>query len=217
MLVSLQHQKGGTSKSTIAWNLAITLSNVLKNIEIEVVDLDRQKTLTINNSTRTNLKDYKELNIRSFTDVEKLKEYYSQDNDKKLIIVDTGGFDSSLNRLTAMVSDCIITPVSDSEIDLQGLKTYEQVLKQISKASGEVIKTNVLLSLLDSRSKDIDLVREFIEKSEHFNLFETAITRRKAYINSIASGKSVIEFKKDKKAVEEMMSLIQEIRKTLSI
>ncbi len=216
MLISIQHQKGGTSKSTIAWNLAITLQDSMKK-KIEVVDLDVQQTMTLNNYVRQSNKELKPLQIRTFTDAEALKEYFSSDDDSKIIIVDTGGFDSSLNRITALMSDFMLTPVSDSIIDLQGLKTYEKVLKQLSEAANATITSNVILSPIDPRKKNFSELREFIEKSENFNVFDSVLRRRTDFINSLETGKSVIEYKKDSKAAEEFQTLFKEIRKTLSI
>ena len=217
MLLSIQHQKGGTTKSTIAWNLSISLSSILKNIKIEVVDLDIQQTLTLNNYIRGEDKSLKKLNIRTFVDVEKLQEYFNTDNDNKIIIVDTGGFDSALNRITAMASDYMITPVSDSGIDIQGLKTYEKVLKQLTQATGDVIHSKVLLSAIDPRKRNLDEIRVFIEQSEHFSMFDTVIRRRTDYINSICSGKSVIEYNSDSKASEEILALSYEVIKMMAL
>ncbi len=52
MVICINHQKGGVGKSTLAWNLAIELS---KDINVEVVDLDVQQTVTLNNYVRKNV------------------------------------------------------------------------------------------------------------------------------------------------------------------
>ncbi|HHB94151.1 MAG TPA: ParA family protein [Campylobacterales bacterium] len=49
MLIVVSHQKGGVGKSTIAWNLATILQ---ESFNVELVDLDIQKTLTYANEIR---------------------------------------------------------------------------------------------------------------------------------------------------------------------
>ena len=210
MLLGIEHQKGGTGKSTISWNLAIELA---KNTDkkIEVVDLDIQQTLTLNNYVRE-AKGLKSFTVKTFKEVKKLEAYISNDNDSKIIIIDTGGFDSGLNRVVALLSDLIITPVSDSTVELQGLKTYEKVLKELSKLSGDLISSNVLLNSIDPRKKNFDAIKEFINESKHFTAMDSIIRRRNDYKDSITFGMSVIEYKSESKAASELHALINEIK-----
>jgi len=215
MLLGIEHQKGGTGKSTISWNLAIELA---KNTDkkIEVVDLDVQQTLTLNNYVRES-KGLKSFTVKTFKEVKKLEAYISNDNDSKIIIIDTGGFDSGLNRVVALLSDLIITPVSDSTVELQGLKTYEKVLKELSELSGDLISSNVLLNSIDPRKKNFDAIKEFINESKYFTAMNSIIRRRNDYKDSITAGMSVIEYKSESKAASELHALINEIKYLLNI
>jgi len=215
MLVSISHQKGGVSKSTLIFQLSIELSKHTDK-EIEVVDLDVQKTLTINNYLREEL-GLKPFKVRTFTEVKKFEEYVLTDNNSKIILVDTGGFDSGMNRVVSLVSDIIITPVSDSVVDLQGLKTYEKVMKELSEISDSLISSNVLLSLIDPRKKNFIEIKDFINESKYFTAMDTVIRRRNDYRVSIEHGKSVVEYKKDSKAASEIQSLIKEVIALLNI
>ena len=215
MLVAIGHQKGGVGKSTVCFNLAAILQKI-KNISLEVVDLDVQQTITLNNYTR-NENGLKPFNVRTFNNLEDFKNYISTDNDSKIILVDTGGFDSSLNRSVALYADLVITPVSDSFVELQGLKTYEKVLQELSAAIGEPVIAHVLLNNVDPRRKNFSELKDFINKSENFKTFETVINRRIDFRDSIAVGQSVVEFNKNGKSAGEIKSLTQEIRSILAI
>lgn len=217
MLICLAHQKGGTSKSTICTNLAIELQNKYKKKKVEVVDLDVQQSVSLINHIRSTNKDLRPLSIRTFSNAEKLKEYFLNDDDSKIIVCDTGGFDSSLNRLAVLMADIVLTPVSDSIVDLQGLKTYEKVLKQMSEASNTIIESHVILSPIASQRKNFNDLKAYIEKSEHFKVFDSILRRRTDFINSFSEGKSVVEYKKDSKASIEFQNLFKEIQKTLDI
>jgi chromosome partitioning protein len=215
MLVAIGHQKGGVGKSTVCFNLAAILQKI-KNISLEVVDLDVQQTITLNNYTR-NENGLKPFNVRTFNNLEDFKNYISADNDSKIILVDTGGFDSSLNRSVALYADLVITPVSDSYVELQGLKTYEKVLQELSAAIGEPVIAHVLLNNVDPRRKNFTELKDFINKSENFKTFESIINRRVDFKESIAIGKSVVELDKNSKASTEIETLIKEVKKVLGI
>jgi len=208
-VILVQHSKGGVSKSTVVWNLAIQISNEA-DYEIEVVDLDIQQTVTLNNYTRKN-KGLKPLNIKTFKEGKALQAYLTQDHGSKIIIIDSGGFDSSLNRVCALLSTMIITPVSDSKVELQGLKKYEKVLKKTSEHTKGNIQSYVLLSRIDPRAKDLTGLNDFINKSEHFKTLDSVIRTRIDYKKSFNYGKNVVEYKKASKAASEIQELQNEV------
>ena len=44
-----------------------------------------------------------------------------QDNKDNLLIIDSGGYDSQINRMALVEADILITPVGISQIELFGL------------------------------------------------------------------------------------------------
>lgn len=217
MTLSVNIQKGGVGKSTISWNLAIELSKI-KGKTLEVVDLDVQQTLTMNNYVRKSV-GLKPLNVRTFKDIDLFKEYLKTDSDDKIILCDTGAYDSSLNRFSALVADYVITPLSNSSVDLQGLKAYEEIIKDLNSTLPEEskIKPYVIMSLIDPRTKKLAKVKKYIESTGSFNVLDSIVSRRPDFINSITNGKSVREYSKDSKADTEISNLIKEIRKIMAI
>lgn len=214
MLLTINHQKGGVGKSTLAWNLAIELAKQT-NKTIEVVDLDVQQTLTLNNKVRIK-NEMEGFDIKTFNDKESFDSYIDTDNDSKIIIVDSGGFDSGLNRLAALYSDLIITPVSDSIVDLQGLKVaYQKIINELNEKASEEVKVSVLLNNIDPRRKNLDNLIDFVNEGNHFNTLNTVVRRRADFQNSIAESKSVIELNKESKASLEIQALINEIKPML--
>jgi chromosome partitioning protein len=117
MIISVAHTKGGVGKSTIAWNLATQLES---KYNIEIIDLDFQKTLTYTNEFRD-----KPFKVRNFDNLKDLNKYIAKDNDARISIIDVGGFDSDINRMSIIMSDIVITPVSDSGTELLGLMRFE--------------------------------------------------------------------------------------------
>jgi len=213
MTIAISHQKGGVGKSTVAWNLATALQ---KKYNVELVDLDIQKTLTYTNEIRANQTNLKPLTIRNFTTPEDFKKYINGDHDERLSIIDIGGFDSSMNRLAIITADLVITPVSDKSFELLGIKSFEKVLGELSKLIDEDIVVRVLLNNINPKKSKLDELKTFIESSKHFHLLETILRSRADFDKSAGLGKNVIEYNKDSKASKEIKKLLKELIKILN-
>jgi len=214
MTIAISNQKGGVGKSTIAWNLAIALQ---KNHNIEIVDLDNQKTLTYANEIRKTGKKTKPLKVISMETSSELKTYFDNDSDDRISIIDIGGFDSSMNRMAIIAADMIITPVSDKGFDILGIKSYEEVLLQLSKLIKETIVVQVLLNNINPKKSKLQGLREFLNKSDHFKLMDTVIRNRADYDRSASAGMNAIEYDKKSKAAKEIKALKREVLDILKI
>lgn len=214
MIIAISHQKGGVGKSTIAWNLALALQ---KKYDVELVDLDIQKTLTYTNEIRKNQTKYKPLKIKTFQSAEELKRYINSDSDERLSIIDLGGFDSTMNRIAIITADLVVTPVSDKSFELLGLKSFEGILSQLSGLIEGDLKVKVLLNNINPQKSKLNKLKTFIEKSKHFELLDTVLRTRVDYDRSAGGGKSVMEYKKDSKAASEIKALVKEVKKILNI
>ena len=214
MIIVVSHQKGGVGKSTIAWNLATHLQ---KKHNVELVDLDIQKTLTYANELRKQKTKLKPLTIKTFETPEDFKKYINGDSDERISIVDVGGFDSSMNRLAIVIADLIITPVSDKSFELLGIKTFEKVLAQLDEIVDHDIRVKVLLNNLNPKKSKLDTLKSFINKSPHFELLDTILRHRADYDKSAGEGQNVIEYDKESKAAKEIRDLTKEIKTILKI
>jgi chromosome partitioning protein len=205
-IIVVAHQKGGVGKSTISFNLLVELS---KDFTCRAVDLDAQKSLTIFNSKRE-----KKLNVLHVKNTTEFKELVN--NNKDLIIVDVAGIDSDLNRLALLAADLLITPVSDSEIELFGLMNFKRILQEVKQVREE-LKATVLLNRVHPRATaSAEEIREFISNSSDFELFDTVLRDRADFKKSFGAGKSVVEYKKDGAAAAELKQLIKEIKQWLN-
>ena len=214
MIIVVSHQKGGVGKSTIAWNLA---TNLQKKYQVELVDLDIQRTLTYANEIRKRHKELTPLTIRHFDTPEDLKKYIQGDSKKRLSIIDVGGFDSSMNRLALVLADIIITPVSDKSFELLGIKTFEKIISQLDELVEHHIKVKVLLNNLNPKKSKLDSLKIFITKSPYFELLDTILRNRTDYDKSAGEGMNVIEYNSDSKAAKEIRELTKEIKNILKI
>ncbi|MDQ7045415.1 MAG: ParA family protein [Sulfurimonas sp.] len=216
MIVLFGHQKGGVGKSTVAINFAYQIQKKYKDLVL--LDLDSQNSAILFNQLRSSqnleiIKCVREEDIEFDTFINK----YSK-NDKNLLIIDSGGYDSNINRAALVKADIIITPVGISQIEIFGLQKFRKILKEASKALGVTIKTNVLLNNVDSRSKNkLKDLKEYIkDKNAHFNLLESVIHTRADFKNSYGDGLTVKEYNKKGIAQEEIKELTKEIYKLIN-
>ncbi|WP_152184543.1 AAA family ATPase [Sulfurimonas indica] len=216
MIVLFGHQKGGVGKSTIAINFAYQIQKKYKDLAL--LDLDSQNSAILFNQLREQenlpcIKCIKDEDI----DFKELISTYSK-NKNNLLIIDSGGYDSDINRAALIKADLIITPVGISQIEIFGLQKFRKILKEASQALGKTIKTNVLLNNVDSRSKNkLKDLREYIkDKSNYFNLLDTTLHTRADYKNSYGEGLTVKEYNKKGAAQVEIKQLVKEIYKLLN-
>jgi chromosome partitioning protein len=203
-VIVVAHQKGGVGKSTIASNIAVELSKFYK---VRVVDLDLQKSLTYFNNLRksANLTQCDIINVSSLNDLKDLI-----NNNTDLLIIDAGGYDSDINRVAISGADILITPVSDSGIELVGLLAFRQILRDIRKVRPD-LQAHVLLNKIHTRANaSLNEIFNFVKDNNEFTKFNAILRDRADYKKSFDSGKSVIEY--DNKAVQEMNELINEIK-----
>lgn len=212
MIIAISHQKGGVGKSTIAYNLAVELS---KKYITNVVDLDVQQTITACNVIRGKFGQEK-LNILSFEDKKDFIDFLNADFDENITLIDTGGFDSGLNRVAMYAADLIITPVSTEFLEVIGLEKYKKILKEVSKKVGKNIKTHVVLNKIHHAQQNFGDIKDFIElSSNQFTLMKSVLRRRSDFSISLSHGFSVCEFDNTSDSSKEMKHLISEISEIL--
>ncbi|RLA83490.1 MAG: ParA family protein [Epsilonproteobacteria bacterium] len=216
MIVLFGHQKGGVGKSTVAINVAYHLQKKYKDLVL--LDLDSQNSAILFNQLRisenlSTIKCVKESDIDFSNFINK----YSG-NKENLLIIDSGGYDSDVNRAALIKADIIITPVGISQIEIFGLQKFRKILKEASEALGVKIKTNVLLNNVDSRSKNkLKDLRNYIKDNhKYFNLLESTIHTRADFKNSYGDGLTVKEFKKKGTAAQEIKQLTKEMLKLVN-
>jgi len=208
-VLTIAHQKGGVGKSTIALNLAVELS---KKYPLQVIDLDYQKSLTIFNETRKEL-GLEPLSIKSASSQKELMEII--DKSDGLVLIDSGGFDSDLNRIAILGADMVITPLSNNLIEIYGLEAFKKILEQIREV--QPVKAHILLNNIHPNTqKGILEIDEYVyNNSEFFHLLPTVLRRRSDFAKSFEEGKSVVEMDPGSKAAKELNALLNNIKSIL--
>lgn len=210
-IITIAHQKGGVGKSTIALNMAVELS---EKYNLKVIDLDYQKSITIFNETRKE-KKLKSLDIIHIETQKELISFLRNNND--MILIDSGGFDSDLNRIAIIGADLIITPVSNNLIEIYGLEAFKKILNQLKEIKPN-IKSHILLNNINPKAtKAIEELRKYIKNNtQYFNLLDIILRRRADFAKSFETGENVIEMDQKSKASKELNGLINNIEKILN-
>lgn len=220
-IITLAHQKGGTGKSTLAWNLAVEMRKKYKAYGYKkfiFVDLDNQESVTMTNRLRMQY-GQEPLEIVRFTDDERarLEEFINSIEDDTLVIIDSGGYDADLNRLAIIASDFVITPVSSDYMEIFGLQKFKTILEELSIIKQETVIVNVVLNKIDPKLKDFTDIVDFINDIKNFKLLDTVLRFRSDYKHSIGYGFSVKELDKNSKSSAEITTLIYEIEKRVGL
>lgn len=205
-IITVAHQKGGVGKSTIASNLAVELSKIMS---VEVVDLDMQKSISYFNSVRST----DQLSIKYASSFDELKQIVN--NNKHCLIIDVGGFDSDLNRAAILAADFLLTPVSDSTIELVGLLSFKNIMQEVRKIRPELTASVLLNRVHVKTNTALNEINNFINENSEFSLMSNILRDRVEFKKAFELGKSVNEYSKNGKAANEINSLINEIKKVI--
>lgn len=207
-IITIACNKGGVGKSTIALCLAVEMA---KSHNVTLLDLDVQKSTVIFNRIRENA-GYQPLDVKSFTDIASFKKLLK--NNQGITIIDLGAFDSDVNRIALLAADLIITPVSDSEVEIFGLLIFNKTLEALREIKPK-LKAHVLPNRLSIRSSNIkELENQVKRHSGCLSLMTSRIGDRTNFKKMFISGKTVTEMKSGP-AYKEIIALIKEIEKCL--
>lgn len=210
MITAFLHPKGGVGKSLLSFNFAVY--QMLKGKDVVLIDLDGQHSILSFNRVRLANSELKPLNIKTFSSDMELVSFLDSVRDEN-VVIDTGGFDSSYNRAVLSYADKIITPTSDSPIELRRLKDFSGIVRETSSKLGKKIVANILFNRLHPSLRNLDNIKD-IFGDDSFNFLNSTIKDRARIKSSISFGMSVFEESgaiKDLRAIEELSQAFEEI------
>ena len=175
-----------------------------------MLDIDPKKHLT---KFLTRRKDPR-IELLTFDNIQELREILT--SNKGVLVMDIGGFDTDVTRNAIAYSDRVVTPLADSQIELDGLNEFKKVVKSLQSAN-EDLKSTVLLHRVNPRTNvdtnaDVLAIKEYVQgNSDIFDMFDTVIRYRATYKHAYAANKNVVELDKDSPAATEIKNLIKEL------
>ena len=212
MLIAVAHQKGGSSKTTLAINLAVELNaqacydlDLAKGGTTGLMFLDQLRQRSGHNS----------LNVTAVHSKNELVSVIESDSDDRINILDLGGLDSDMNRVAIAYADLIVTPASDSALEIGGLTEFARILAEITKQTGSSSVAHVIAARTNYARKQWPSLVAICEQHENLKFSGTALPLYVDFADSLAEGLSVCEFNPGGNAAAHMRQVIKYIKNIL--
>ncbi len=205
-------EKGGTGKTTLATNMAAMLS--LDGKDVLLLDTDRQGTASFWAAIREETGSESRIScVQKFgkglaSQVRDLAERYDE------IVIDAGGRDSVELRYALGVCDRAYIPVQPFQFDIWTIRQMDELVG-MAQGINDGMQAFIVLNRVSTNPviREEMETREFFEQEEFANLslLPIFVRDRIAYRKSARDGISVVEWKKDSKAIGEMQNLYKEV------
>ena len=209
MLTVVGNLKGGTGKSTVAFNLAVWLAH--EKPGVKAFDLDPQATLIDVVQVRT--EDGIEPIFEVSDDIEELQALAKTDL-KQEIIIDVSASNMPDLEIAVSLADRVLIPVQPSQADIWSTQRF---LKIISKCLTPEKNTQVLgfVNRADTHIgvRETDEAEEAIEMLRNIQALNVRMYQRTAYRRSFSEGLGVFELDPMGKAAKEMKHLVSTLYK----
>ena len=203
MLTVVGNLKGGTGKSTVAFNLAVYLA--LEGMKVKAFDLDPQGTLLDVCEVRE--EDNIEPAIEVSSDINALEALCQSDEKTNQPIIADVSASNMPDMIRALsLADRVLLPVQPSQADIWSTQRFIKII------SGEIGKETQVLGFINRADTHIG-VRETAEAEEAIELLRgikplnVRLYQRTAFRRSFSEGLGVFELDPMGKASREMLKL----------
>ena len=206
-IITIAQQKGGSGKTTLAANLAVSLARNGKR-KIAVLDTDPQGSLGRWVMIREEKLGDKGPVLSLKTASAWGARYEAQGLAKifDFVIIDTPPKMDIDGRPSIEAADLVVVPVTPSEMDIWAtMPTLELV-------QGDKKEHLIVLNRINPRTNLARRIRDEIKKSK-FKLAKSEIRHRVAYADVVGRGLSVLETSAAKSAHEEIKALTKEVER----
>lgn len=206
--IAIAHSKGGVSKSTLAWNLAIALQ--MLGFRVVLIDIDMQQlTITKTAQART-ASGYDPFTVITASSIDELVQI-TQSDEYDIALIDVGGYDYDLGRVAMSLSDRIVIPISEDPTEIFGFISFLGSLKTISEHT-QLPPIMIAITRAHARAKAFSGVKSAAALWPSATIANTVIRRRAAYSASMGHGFGVTELAaRHPEAADETYRLAREV------
>ena len=220
-IIAIASDKGGTGKTTTAFNLAYLRAKEKGAENVLLIDADpRTGSATIWSSIRSKYEDLmpilvmkKSGNKDFIQSIKLLNQKYSD------IIIDVGGDSRAEMNASMIIANKIYIPARPSYLDVFSLSTIDNNVGEVQSSWNPELKAFLLPTVVSPNNlmvvDDLTELKELSKELENMTLSTAIIRDRKAFRRSIKYGKTIFELTKEEKfdvnAVEEMTNFYNEV------
>lgn len=202
MITVIGNLKGGTGKSTVAFNLSLWVATH-RNVYMAVYDLDPQATLTDALEIRA------EDGYSPRIDVEQDVKQLGSEGKNAEVIVDIGMSDMDAMKEALKRADRILVPIGPSQADVWSTQRFLKLVKDSRK--GKAIEVIGFMNRADTHRavRETDEAFEALQTLDNLQMIDARLYQRTAYRRSFSEGLAVFELDKKSKAAQEVFELGQ--------
>ncbi|HIP94419.1 MAG TPA: ParA family protein [Leucothrix sp.] len=203
MITVVGNMKGGTGKSTVAFNLSIWVAT-RRNVHVSVYDLDPQATITDALEIRT--EDGHVPTIIPSHDVNEI----SEEGKHTEVIIDIGISDSKAMNAAIAKADRILIPVAPSQADVWSTQRFLKLIKDVRK-KGKKAEILGFMNRSDTHRavRETDDAFDALSTLDGLKMLDSRLYQRTAYRRSFSEGMAVFELDPKSKAAAEIEELGQ--------
>ncbi|BBP44622.1 AAA family ATPase [Thiosulfativibrio zosterae] len=205
MITVVGNMKGGTGKSTLAFNLAIWLAHQHKALRL--FDLDPQQTLTdvveVRNEEQYQPQLPKPHLLQDLADFTHTGEH---------IIMDVSMSDQASLKLAIALANRIVIPVAPSQADIWSTQRF---IKLIKETRTDLPKMIAVINRADTHPfvAETKETEEALDYLPHIERLPTRLHNRTNYRRSFSEGLAVFEMDPNGKASHEFIKVAKQIFK----
>ncbi|MCP5372928.1 MAG: AAA family ATPase [Hyphomicrobiales bacterium] len=198
MITLVGNLKGGTGKSTVAFNLALWLLD--HNQRVELCDLDPQATLRDAADVRSEFEYQPALPVAG---------RIPRDSSGH-VLVDVGLSDQAAMHRAIARADRILIPVAPSQADVWATQQFVDIIADVAPKDRKP-ETMAFINRADTHpgSRENDEAAEALRQLEDVTVLKPRLSQRMAFRRSFSEGLAVFEMEPRGKAAAELMTLAQ--------
>ena len=201
MITVVGNLKGGTGKSTVAFNLSIWVAT-RRNVHVSVYDLDPQATITDALEIRSEDGHVPSIEPQHFVS------QLGSEGKHTEVIVDIGLSDNEAMTAALKRADRILIPIAPSQADVWSTQRFLKIIANARK-SGSQPEVLGFMNRSDTHTavRETDDAFDALCGLDGLTMLEPRLYQRTAYRRSFSEGMAVFELDPRSKAALEMESL----------
>jgi chromosome partitioning protein len=204
MILTVGNLKGGVGKTTLAVNITMVLAQAKRDVLL--IDAEGTALNFTNLRAATHGESgYTAVSLQGAAIRQQMKQLAPKYDD---VVLDIGGEDASGSlRAAFTVSDIVLMPVKPRSFDLW---RTEETLELVNAARqiNDRLRAVAVLNEADSEGPDNEKTLAALAELEGLEIAPFVIRRRKAFPNAQARGLSVLEYRADPRAADDLRQLV---------